>query len=72
MHKQSIVRLWGLILDRPDALTHASAATTHGNTAGHVDDAAGHYDFFNSDRGKGTASSAGFELELELILSRKL
>ena len=69
MHKQSIVRLWGLtaqrgwprlILDRPDALAHGSAATTHGNAAGHVDDAAEHYNFFNPDHGKGTASSSGF------------
>ena len=51
MHKQSIVRLWGLtaqrgwarlILDRLDALVHGSVATTHGNAAGHVDDAAEH------------------------------
>ena len=51
MHKQSIVRLWGLtaqrgwahlILDRLGALVHGSAATIHGNVAGHVDDAAEH------------------------------
>ena len=69
MHKQSIVRLWGLtaqrglarlILDRLDALVHGSAATTQGNAAGYVDDAAEHYNFFNPDHGKGAANSAGF------------
>jgi hypothetical protein len=35
-----------LILDCLDALVRGSAATTHGEDAGHVDDAAGHYKFF--------------------------
>ena len=69
MHKQSIIRFWGLtaqrgwarlILDRLDALGHGSAATTHGNAAGRFDDAAGHYNFFYPDHGNGTANSAGF------------
>ena len=69
MHKQSIVRLWGLtaqrgwarlILDHLDALVHGSAATTQGNAAGYVDDAAEHYNFFNPDHWKGTTNSAGF------------
>jgi hypothetical protein len=51
MHKQSIMRFWGLtaqrgwarlILGRLGALAHGSAATTHGNAAGHVDDTAEH------------------------------
>jgi hypothetical protein len=49
MHKQSMMRFWRLtaqrgwarlILYRPDALAHCSAATMHGNASGHVDDAA--------------------------------
>jgi hypothetical protein len=52
--KHPIMRLWGLIaqrswarlvLDRLDALAHGSAATTHINAAGHVDDAAEHFKF---------------------------
>jgi hypothetical protein len=67
MHKQPIIRLQGLtaqrgwpclIPDRLDALV--SAAPTHGNAAGHVDDAAENYNFFSPDHGNGTAGSAGF------------
>jgi hypothetical protein len=55
MHKQPHHALLGsysqrgwarLILDRLDALAHGSAATTRGNAAGHVGDAAEHYNFF--------------------------
>jgi hypothetical protein len=69
MEKQSIMRFWDLtaqrgwaclILDRLDALVHGSAATTHGNAAGHVDDAAEHYNFLYPDHENGTANSAGF------------
>ena len=69
MRKLSIVPLWGLtaqrgwarlILDRLDALVHDSAATTHGRASSHADDAAEHHNYFFSDRGKGTAHSAGF------------
>ena len=69
MHKKYIIRFWRLttqrgwahlILDRLGALVHGSSATTHGNAAGHVDDAAEHYDFFYPDHGNGTANSAGF------------
>jgi hypothetical protein len=69
IQKQSIICLWGLtaqrgwarlIHDRLDALVHNSVAPTHGNAAGHVDDAAEHNNFFYPDHGNGTANSAGF------------
>ena len=64
MHKLAIVRFWGLTakrdwarltLDRLDALAPGSAATTHGGAAGHIDDAAEHYNFFYPYVTTGTA-----------------
>ena len=41
-------------LDRLGALAHVPETTTHGNAAGHVDEAAEHYDLFYPDHGRDT------------------
>ena len=76
LHRQPIVRFWDLtaqrgwaplVLDHLSALVYGSAASARENSAGHVDDAAEHYNSPYPDHRTGATNSADFELELELI-----
>ena len=70
MHKQSILRLWGLaaqrgwaclISDRHSELVRNSLAQKgHGGGVVPIDDANAHRNFFNPHYGQGAANSAGF------------